>query len=44
VDDVRGFYRALATLKPGDRARVYVLRAGREGGKQFVMLERPARP
>jgi serine protease Do len=44
LGDPGAFSRGLAALKPGDRARIYVFRPGREGGKRFVMLEPPARP
>jgi Do/DeqQ family serine protease len=42
VDDVAGFQRVVAGAEPGTSLRLYVQRLGQGGGKEYLVLEKPA--
>jgi len=44
VPDPPAFYRALAALRPGESALLYVHRPGGDGKNEYVVLERSGRP
>jgi Do/DeqQ family serine protease len=44
ITDVRGLYRELEPLKPGESIPLYVHRSASGGRNEYLVLERPGRP